>query len=346
MRGLIFLLFIAFCLYLFVNIEPHQIESLIKEQGIADRTEEKTYTPSELETDSSIEGLSNYMGQDIKKLEEVFGPPNRKDLSSYDYEWWVYNSDLDNYIQFGVKNQKVVTIFHTGIENFQQEFPIGESYGNLNKSMDFQESVTVEHEEGSYQFKLKENERSTRPLIKVKDFYVQLYFDEFTQKLSSVRYIDSETIIKQRPYEMVYRGPLLEAQELTAAEWKKVEEGNARQIMDFTNIIRLRFDLNNVEWDEETSQVAYFHSKDMRETNYFSHTSPTKGSLSDRLSEGEIPFRLAGENIAAKYVDGMAAVEGWLNSEGHRNTLLNKRFTHLGVGVSEKYYTQNFIEKW
>ncbi|MGK0698226.1 CAP domain-containing protein [Priestia flexa] len=52
---------------------------------------------------------------------------------------------------------------------------------------------------------------------------------------------------------------------------------------------------------------------------------------------------MAGENIASNYTDGPAAVEGWLNSEGHRKALLNNDFTHLGVGVYEKFYTQNFI---
>jgi uncharacterized protein YkwD len=178
------------------------------------------------------------------------------------------------------------------------------------------------------------------------DVYVQLYFDDFEKTLSSIRYLNAETLIKQRPYELVYRGPLLDPKELSAKEWSLVEEGTEKQIIDFTNIIRNRFNLPPVEWDEETATVAYLHSKDMREANYFSHTSPTTGSLSDRLISGNVPFSYAGENIAAQYVDGVASVEGWLNSEGHRKTLLNERFTHLGVGVNEKYYTQNFIETW
>lgn len=56
-------------------------------------------------------------------------------------------------------------------------------------------------------------------------------------------------------------------------------------------------------------------------------------------------FQQAGENIAYNYVDGPAAVEGWLNSEGHRKALLNEDYTHLGVGVDHKYYTQNFIKQ-
>ena len=56
-----------------------------------------------------------------------------------------------------------------------------------------------------------------------------------------------------------------------------------------------------------------------------------------------IEYQMAGENIAADYVDGPAAVEGWLNSEGHRKALLEKEYNQIGVGVYQKNYTQNFI---
>jgi uncharacterized protein YkwD len=164
--------------------------------------------------------------------------------------------------------------------------------------------------------------------------------------LSSVRYLDAQTLIKQRPYELIYRGELLSARELTDEEWKLVEMGSSQQILDITNMIRKRHELTIVNWHEEIAQVAFLHSKDMKENEYFAHDSPTKGGLADRLKVGEIKYHLAGENIAAKYVDGIAAVEGWLNSKGHRETLLNNEFTHLGVGVYEKYYTQNFISTW
>ncbi|KMJ58508.1 membrane protein [Bacillus sp. LL01] len=353
MRGLFFLLFIAFCLYLFVNVEPHELESFINEQPLSGQvtpekrqSEEKAFVQSEIQMNDNIDGLASFMGKEAEELLDTLGDPARKDLSSYDYEWWVYNQDPANYMQFGVSEGKVVTVFGTGSKSRNELFEIGQSYESLNEKYSFLDSITVDHKEGSYQFQLKPEEMKTRPLIKVDDIYIQLYFDDFEQHLSSVRYMNDETLIKQRPYELVYRGPLLDAKDLTDEEWAKVEEGNAKQIIDFTNIIRKRFDIETVEWDGDTAEVAYLHSKDMREGNYFSHVSPTRGSLTDRLMEGNVPFRLAGENIAAKYVDGVAAVEGWLNSEGHRNTLLNSRFTHLGVGVNEKYYTQNFIESW
>ena len=57
-------------------------------------------------------------------------------------------------------------------------------------------------------------------------------------------------------------------------------------------------------------------------------------------------YQLAGENIAAQYMDGPSAVEGWLNSEGHRESLLESKFTHIGVGVYQKIlYTKFYREK-
>ena len=82
----------------------------------------------------------------------------------------------------------------------------------------------------------------------------------------------------------------------------------------------------------------------MHDEQYFDHVSPVKGNLADRFNTGEVPFAMAGENIALKYVDGIAATEGWLNSEGHRVNLLHEEFTFLGVGVYEDYYTQNFLK--
>lgn len=292
------------------------------------------------------QGLFTYMGMSIEEVENVLGKPMRIDPSSYDYDWWIYNEDYERYLQIGVEDNKVVTIYAIGEKLDISPFKIGASFGEINGNYSFENSVAFTAQRNSYRFELNEEERKTRPIIKMGDVFVQLYFDNFTEKLSSIRMMNGDTLVKQRPYELIYRGDLLSARELSSQEWKEVEKGNEAQILDITNVIRLRHGLGMVKLDEPTSKVAYKHSKDMNQSDYFSHTSPTTGGLADRLAKGEVIYQLAGENIAAMYVDGIAAVEGWLNSEGHRETLLNEKFTHLGVGVYEKHYTQNFVQKW
>jgi len=181
-------------------------------------------------------------------------------------------------------------------------------------------------------------------LIKLDNIYAQLYLDKFSGSVSSVRFLDPDTLVQLRPYELIYRGQLAQQTAPDELHWKMIEEGNKSQIYDITNIIRSRFELEKLEFLDDVSEVAYLHSKDMLTDEYFSHTSPTKGELTDRLEENNISYTLAGENIAANYVDGIAAVEGWLNSKGHRDAMLNEEFTGIGVGVYRKYYTQNFVK--
>lgn len=292
------------------------------------------------------EGLHTFIGQSASLVEETFGLPDRIDPSAYDYQWWVYQSLENGYLLIGIENRIVVTAYYVGDDDLTEPFTIGTSYEQLNTEYIFQDHVSFNLGRNSYQFLLNSEELLSRPLIQIDDFFVQLYFDTYTNQLSSVRYLDIDTVVKQRPYSVEYRGKLIEPLPLSSQEWEKVERGSALQVLNITNQLRKRHQLSEVKWHDETAKVAYAHSKDMMINEYFSHTSPQHGELEDRLNKENILYEFAGENIAANYVDSISAVEGWLNSEGHRAILLHEELTHLGVGVYQKYYTQNFITPW
>ncbi|WP_437177118.1 CAP domain-containing protein [Heyndrickxia shackletonii] len=292
-----------------------------------------------------VKGISTFIGKKTNILIKTYGRPSRIDSSAYDYDWWIYNHNDKKYFQAGVENGKVVTIFAIGNDLGIQPFRIGEKVEDIYKSILLNTEILVNYNKGYYRFELSEEDLNIRPLIKLGDIFAQLSLDKFTGTLSSIRFMNKETLIKQRPYEMVYRGELIKPKEPDDAQWNVIEKGSEQQIFDLTNIIRERFKLNKLEWDSNVAQVAYQHSEDMFKEQYFSHESPKYGDLAKRLETAHVFYQLAGENIAAQYLDGPAAVEGWLNSEGHRKSLLEKGFTHLGVGVYQKYYTQNFIEK-
>ncbi|MGM9928984.1 MAG: CAP domain-containing protein [Bacillus sp. (in: firmicutes)] len=307
-------------------------------------------TDSEFElTDSqqqvkADEGLALLIGKSSKDIVSSYGEPSRIDPSLYGYDWWIYNQADETYMQVAMADDKVVSIYALGNDLNISPFYIGQPINDLYQTIGMETTIDIEWEDNSYRFELSEEDLGIRPLVKLGDVYAQVYMDKFEGVITSVRFLDAETLIQQRPYELIYRGELPEEVELTEEEWALVEQGNSQQIFDITNVIRKRFELDVVEWDDATAEVALLHSVDMYTQDYFSHDSPTHGDLGDRLAEGEVQFQLAGENIAAQYVDGVAAVEGWLNSKGHRDALLNEDFTHLGVGVYRKIYTQNFIK--
>jgi len=117
-----------------------------------------------------------------------------------------------------------------------------------------------------------------------------------------------------------------------------------QKLINLINGERTKMGLNPLKVDYELSRVARIKSEDMRTNNYFSHTSPTYGSPFQMMKDFGINYRGAGENIArTSSVD--RAHTGFMNSEGHRNNILNANFTHIGVGISGNYYTEMFISK-
>lgn len=286
------------------------------------------------------------MEKSSEEITAILGEPDRIDPSAYDYDWWIYEQENNQYIQVGVLNQRVVSVYGIGKGLNAKPFVIGQPIQEVFKIQPVSSSLSLEFEGNSYRFEFSEEDMNTRPTVKIGDVFVQLYIDKFDGILSSIRVVDAETFIKQRSYEVTYRGELIEAKEISEDKWEKIEAGAEQQILSITNMLRERHGLSAVQWHEDTSKVAFLHSKDMKENEYFSHESPTEGTLVNRLAQLDIKYQMAGENIAAQYVDAIAASEGWLNSKGHRDTMLNEEFTHLGVGVDGLYYTQNFITTW
>jgi hypothetical protein len=101
-------------------------------------------------------------------------------------------------------------------------------------------------------------------------------------------------------------------------------------------------------YSRELNQAGRYHSQDMLDKNYFSHTSADGTSFFDRVSQWYEESGFVGENIAMGYVDGFDVVmHGWMCSEGHRANILLQDYRELGVGVSSgesfyRYFTQDF----
>ena len=84
----------------------------------------------------------------------------------------------------------------------------------------------------------------------------------------------------------------------------------------------------------------------------YSHTRPDGSDCFTVLDEYGVSFSAAAENI---YYDDYSnrsasrAVDGWMNSPGHRKNILTPDFTHIGVGVHREngrnYAVQLFIKR-
>lgn len=288
--------------------------------------------------------LIHLLGQDLDVAIAHFGQPTEKGPSYFNYEWLIFNHHPETYFQIGHSDNKIVTLFILGESLVQSPFTIGQTYAEVSDHVMIQQSITVDQQNGEYRFDLNEQDLRERPLVQLsEETFAQLYFDRHTNELVAIRLLDKETLLAQRPYKIVYRGTLEEIAPVFNKE--EIEQSNVKQIFYITNVLRERYGKTQLDWNEQVANVAFNHSKDMKENDYFDHYSPNHGDLENRLKSLDVHYLTAGENIAAEYPDGISAVMGWLNSEGHRETMLYDTFTDLGVGVYDKHYTQNFITK-
>lgn len=90
--------------------------------------------------------------------------------------------------------------------------------------------------------------------------------------------------------------------------------------------------LKEVVFDDELSQVGRKHCRDMFERGYFSHYTPEGFSPFDRMDDAGVIYNSAGENLALSPNTDIA-MQGLMNSPGHKANILSTNFGRLGVGV-------------
>jgi uncharacterized YkwD family protein len=119
------------------------------------------------------------------------------------------------------------------------------------------------------------------------------------------------------------------------------------QMLQLVNQARAEAGLQNLIVDSALTQTARLKSQDMVNLNYFEHQSPTYGSPLDMMNQFGITFQSAGENIACNQ-DVDAAEQALMNSQKHRENILNDSFTQIGIGIIKggqcgQMFTQQFV---
>ena len=143
-------------------------------------------------------------------------------------------------------------------------------------------------------------------------------------------------------FDLIYPGQAINIPTLDSGVTSFEQEG-----IRLVNEIRAENGLKALTYDWELSRVARYKSQDMKDNNYFSHTSPVYGTPFQMIKNFGISYRSAGENIAKGYSTPQAVVNSWMNSSGHRANILNANYTHIGGGYVAvgNYWTQMFIGK-
>lgn len=114
----------------------------------------------------------------------------------------------------------------------------------------------------------------------------------------------------------------------------------AEEVVRLVNEERAKRGLSALTIKENIRAAAQVRAKEIQSS--FSHTRPDGTSFSTALTQQNVSFRGAGENIAWGQRTPAEVMDAWMNSDGHRANILNKSFTSIGVS----YVVNNGVGYW
>lgn len=136
--------------------------------------------------------------------------------------------------------------------------------------------------------------------------------------------------------------PLADGPDGTASENPYIQ-----QVVDLVNVERTNAGLNPLEKSPEVCVAADVRAHEI--AGSFSHTRPDGRRYRTVLADCGVSSHFSGENIAGGYRSPSEVVRAWMNSEGHKENIMNPDYTHIGVGYYAdpvsglQYWCQLFI---
>jgi hypothetical protein len=103
-------------------------------------------------------------------------------------------------------------------------------------------------------------------------------------------------------------------------------ENRIKEIVKYTNIERSRYGLEPLTLDQKLVEISAIRVKDM--PIKYDHERPNGGNVFD------ISYKIHGENLAASNIEltPSKVVKAWMDSESHREIILNPDFKTIGIG--------------
>ncbi len=119
-------------------------------------------------------------------------------------------------------------------------------------------------------------------------------------------------------------------------------------MLQLLNKERIANGVEPLEMNETLRTLGRAYAKDMFQRGYFSHYNPEGQSPFNRMDADGITYGYAGENLALAPSTELA-MQGLMNSPGHRKNILSPNYTKVGIGVMDggiygKMFTQEFTD--
>ncbi len=105
-------------------------------------------------------------------------------------------------------------------------------------------------------------------------------------------------------------------------------------VIKWTNNQRAKYGLPPLKENSKLDNSAALKTEDMFKNQYFGHVSLTGVEIGDLAVEVGYEFISIGENLAlGNFANDETLVQAWMDSPGHRENILNKNYSEIGVAV-------------
>jgi len=160
-----------------------------------------------------------------------------------------------------------------------------------------------------------------------RDDLLNLYF-ELSLRLPQIEKGTADFSIKEIERKILTPPPLRAPEE--APEAFLTREG----VIQWTNIQRAEYGLPPLKESAKLDSSAEIKVEDMFENQYFAHSSPSGVGVKELTEMVGYEFIAIGENLAlGNFQNDETLVQGWMDSPGHRENILNTQYQEIGVAV-------------
>lgn len=160
------------------------------------------------------------------------------------------------------------------------------------------------------------------------------FVDFYTKNAKSFEKGDFGTIIEQVKQEVFAPSPLTirgEANNAVLVKSKIIAQTNVQRYNNGT--------LPPLIENPQLASAAFAKATDMFLNQYFEHVSPSGAGPGELVKNHGYAYIVSGENlILGNFKDEADLVQRWMDSPGHRDNILNDRFTEIGVAVVKGLY--------
>lgn len=116
---------------------------------------------------------------------------------------------------------------------------------------------------------------------------------------------------------------------------------NINDLTARTNAERKSAGVASLSLNSKLNSAAQAKADDMVARNYWSHTTPDGKEPWSFMIQVNYAYIVAGENLAYGFATSADTVTGWMNSQSHRDNLMNSAFLEVGFGIAN---SSNFVD--